>query len=569
MRIKYLKVENHNVFDDLNLNFESAEGDISQYILLVGENGLGKSTLLRLLKNIIYMDFQEVKLLGASSIEICYSFQKSEQDFLAKKFAIELSLEDHLEIVACCVNQEWKFTLKINNETINQFTSDEFGTEKYQLRELFKFIYIDDLYGGNVNGSRGDNRFVLLDFHNQKQLIEKMKNKDKENIYHWYKSDRDLTYYTPVFEKLTTSINNFFDYKQIIEEDDDIVVKHDLQSIVYEDFSAGEKNIISLAASMIYYQEISEHAVILIEEPENSLHPRWQEKILNFIKEITETETSYNQIIATTHSPEIIRSCSKANTTTILFEIVGGKVNVTSRPELGHEEINLRTLSQKLIEDGQSNQTLVITEGITDWKHLKAAYKTLLEEGRIDTLNIDFLEYTENMGEAKLEKLLQYLKLIPSETTYIGIFDCDSKIGQKYIELKKFSDNVFAFSLPIPPDRSYHNGICTEFLYKDEDLKKTDSDGRRLYLSTEFDSRGGFYKEDDRIAYGNAKVIENYQEKKNEKILDSDVFNNSGDSLAMSKINFANYVLNEVPPFDCMDFSGFIPIFETIKQIKS
>lgn len=35
----------------------------------------------------------------------------------------------------------------------------------------------------------------------------------------------------------------------------------------------------------------------------------------------------------------------------------------------------------------------------------------------------------------------------------------------------------------------------------------------------------------------------------------------------MSKLNFANNVINKVPPFDSMNFESFIPVFEMIEKI--
>lgn len=492
MKIKYLKVKNHYLLNDLNLNFENGDGNISQYILLVGENGLGKSTLLWLIKNTIYMDFQDHSLLGNSTIEICYSFQNEEKNLIAEKLGIQDSIDDTLEVIVSYENNQWEFFIHINNELKFNFTSKEFGRNQYNLRELFKFIYIDDLYGGKVRGNVGDDRFVLLNSFNQQELIEKMKNKDMDNLYHLYINNKDIKGYTSVTQKLTTAINNLFDYKQIEINYKGIVVKKNDLFIPYEYFSAGEKNLVGLAASMIFYQNIAEYAVVLIDEPENSLHPRWQEKILNFIKEITETTSSYNQIIVTTHSPKIIESYHDKNTTTILFEVEKNKLMISSENGLGADEINLRTLSHELTLASKNNSVVILTEGVTDWKHLKAAYTTLLDNKRIAELNIRIYEYNFDMGEAKLEKLLENLAIVPNDVKYIGIFDCDSNIGKKYTTMKKLSENVFAFSLPIPKHRHYHNGICIEFLYTNEDLKKEDSEGRRLYLSSEFLSKSGF-----------------------------------------------------------------------------
>ena len=50
-------------------------------------------------------------------------------------------------------------------------------------------------------------------------------------------------------------------------------------------------------------------------------------------------------------------------------------------------------------------------------------------------------------------------------------------------------------------------------------------------------------------------------------IIDSDVFQPSGKSLALSKNDFANNILNELGEFKNVDFSAFSKIFDLINSI--
>ena len=49
----------------------------------------------------------------------------------------------------------------------------------------------------------------------------------------------------------------------------------------------------------------------------------------------------------------------------------------------------------------------------------------------------------------------------------------------------------FSFTLPLPDKRSDLKGISIEFYYTDNEIQRSDKDGRRLYLSNEFDSKSG------------------------------------------------------------------------------
>ena len=67
--------------------------------------------------------------------------------------------------------------------------------------------------------------------------------------------------------------------------------------------SSGEIHILIIFASIIFRPNISkEQTIILIDEPELSLHVRWQEK---FMDSLLEASDEFQYIIAT-HSPEII-----------------------------------------------------------------------------------------------------------------------------------------------------------------------------------------------------------------------------------------------------------------------
>lgn len=52
-----------------------------------------------------------------------------------------------------------------------------------------------------------------------------------------------------------------------------------------------------------------ENSIILIDEPELSLHPKWQERIIKVYERIGKN----NQIIIATHSPHILGSVPKEN----------------------------------------------------------------------------------------------------------------------------------------------------------------------------------------------------------------------------------------------------------------
>lgn len=71
-------------------------------------------------------------------------------------------------------------------------------------------------------------------------------------------------------------------------------------------FSSGEQEILLKLKDI---QELSYDDFLLLDEPETSLHPRWQRKILDLIQQIIDTELGEkSQIFLATHSEKVLES---------------------------------------------------------------------------------------------------------------------------------------------------------------------------------------------------------------------------------------------------------------------
>lgn len=205
---------------------------------------------------------------------------------------------------------------------------------------------------------------------------------------------------------------------------------------------------------------------------------------------------------------------------------------------------------------------LIITEGKTDWKHLKAAFNKLCPE-----LSIEFLEYEDelDMGDKALKGLAEKLKAVPNNRKIICIFDRDNPDIVKTYGKQEYCDlgnDVYAFCLPKISDEL--DGISIEFYYKNEDLEKLDKAGRRLFIGTDF------YK-----TSGNS-ICSKYQTKKLDKagklaVIGEAVYDRNDlkmeNSVALSKSDFAENIYREKEPFDKMDFSNFQLIIDVVKNI--
>ena len=122
------------------------------------------------------------------------------------------------------------------------------------------------------------------------------------------------------------------------------------------------------------------------------------------------------------------------------------------------------------------------------------------------------------------------------------------------------------FGICIPKHEKYTNGISIEFLYNDDDIKKCDINGRRLYLSNEFKEKSHRLITNNEISTSSNKV-DAYYKCGIVKIIDMDVFDLNDNNIALSKNDFASNIINKTYPFDNIELSGFIPLLDKIEEI--
>ena len=147
--------------------------------------------------------------------------------------------------------------------------------------------------------------------------------------------EEDLTM-KEVTNKVINEINGIFDILEL-----DVKLKgfsKDEKTLPIFENSAGEEfdiNDLSSGEKQLFLRTLSikmlepNNSIILIDEPELSLHPKWQQRIIEVYKKIGEN----NQIIVATHSPHILGSVSNENIF-ILYRNENGKIEAKTGDEL-------------------------------------------------------------------------------------------------------------------------------------------------------------------------------------------------------------------------------------------
>lgn len=217
----------------------------------------------------------------------------------------------------------------------------------------------------------------------------------------------------------------------------------------------------------------------------------------------------------------------------------------------------------------QDSQAIVLAEGESDLKHLSTALISLQQDDDFPNLKIEFDKLEGSGGDSALLTRVKALKTVPQSIPVIGIFDRDNLKGIKgaYDDQRGYvswGNNVFTFALPVPSHRKETPNLSIEFYYTDEEVKTVDNDGRRLYVSDEFSGVSGRMLSNSAINCASQHKI-----RKPHKIIDSGVFNENHENVALPKVQFAENISNGVDDFQDFNFSAFRAIFSVIETILS
>lgn len=220
-------------------------------------------------------------------------------------------------------------------------------------------------------------------------------------------------------------------------------------------------------------------------------------------------------------------------------------------------------------------ETLILTEGKTDWKHLKKAKEVLGIE-----LPIRFDEFTASRGDVYTLRMCKNFSEIPDHPRMVFIFDRDNpevikELDKKTVDGTCFQDwgnNVFSFYLPVPTHRKKYANISIEFYYTDAEIRAVDlKTGKRLLFSNEVEER--VIKSMTSREYSRTfsvlptpKLEEEYEKKIFDGACD-EIKDDQGVLISHSKEVFASNIVNGAAPFDRIQFGEFRNIFDIIAEI--
>ena len=120
-----------------------------------------------------------------------------------------------------------------------------------------------------------------------------------------------LSVFDELINKLETFvqvINSKLSYKQIVVSSEFglKVQRADGTELNLNKLSSGEQQIIVLYYELIF--EVNDKVMLLIDEPEISLHVAWQRELMNDFNKIINLKSDGLSVVVATHSPQVINN---------------------------------------------------------------------------------------------------------------------------------------------------------------------------------------------------------------------------------------------------------------------
>lgn len=336
MKIKKIKWNNHPILGNLELDFINAtNGNPFDTILFAGENGTGKTTILESISTFLnrgsfeYFEFIEYivngKLYKATPLS-----HPSIKDFY--------NMTDDSGTVSEMHSNKNNNPQLIDN---NPLDIRHYGCVFSKARADYKTTKITSTTTKSLDLEKYDID-QEDDFTSSKQLIVDIQNQDNSEY-----ADINIQlgtspkpwddfYLTSKIYRFKNAFDNFFEkikYKKVIDSNSEkeIVFTKNSIDISIDKLSTGEKQIVFRGIYLLKNSKKLEGASIMIDEPELSMHPKWQKKILKYYTDLfTESNIQKTQLFIATHSEHVLceaLSDKMKNIVMVLTEI-GGVISV-------------------------------------------------------------------------------------------------------------------------------------------------------------------------------------------------------------------------------------------------
>lgn len=357
MRISKIKYDAHPALGDLELDLINPNTNAAyDTILLVGENGTGKTTILSDLSS-----FMNGKSLGnIASIEYFVETDKYEATHHTNPHWPDYfyMVKDALGVQHAITNSGRENS---DNEEMNRMNIRRYGCVFSKARADYKTDKIQHTTTKKLDQDKTDADDVD-DFTSLKQLIIDIENQDNAEFAALHRNNGSSAESWGVFFKKSrvyrfkNAFDSFFqkikyDRTEDVDNEKVIFFKKNNKDISIDHLSTGEKQIVFRGTQLLKNNKNLDGSLILIDEPELSMHPKWEKNILNYYLNLFKkdnTQVQMAQIFMATHSEYVLQEAlrQRNNILTIVITEKNGIVKIKKLdmplilPSLTSAEVN-------------------------------------------------------------------------------------------------------------------------------------------------------------------------------------------------------------------------------------
>lgn len=464
LKIKSIKFKNHPILKNLELNFCDANGNAADTVIIAGENGTGKSSLLNYLYGLSSGVVASESLIviddNKNDISLTYSYDNSREyiwvsdnrGFRRLPASSEFKKRYKMSGIFSDVDINFKADNVSSVTSMTLDTSDSSRRSTTDLPKQIKQLLID---------------VQALDDAELSHAMRKNPTQTKAELQVAERIPRFTNAFARMFDGLTYDrIENAGGHKVIFFKKNGV-------DIPIDNLSSGEKQVVYRGCFLLKDVNATNGAFVFIDEPEISLHPNWQMKIMDYYKDIFTAEdgTQTSQIFAVTHSPFIIHNENRRNDKVIvLTRDENGDIVVKDKPEYFKCTSVEAVQDAFLLKSFSAEQPTVYLEGRTDEKYFNRAVQAF---GMDVPFRFRWVGYMDekgqeaNTGDKSVDAAYQFLVARNLPIHNFCLKDCDTNRQPK----KK--NNVTILSIPPYENaKGIKRGIENALVFDKIDLRK-------------------------------------------------------------------------------------------------
>lgn len=334
MKILEASWKGHPILGDFDVKFCKADGTPYKTVVIAGENGTGKTAILRSLFKICDFaddsNIESITLLNESlnaPAKISHHYYTNTDTGITSIIGFDVEDETGNKVQA-------NYGKRSNQAAIGSVPLDPRpdGSAFSSAQAVYEVKPTDSISASQLDTldykSKRNRDFTPQDL---KQLLVDIKTQDDADYSNRGSSNPTAANQFANFQphsrlfRFKYAFDNFFDHQltfggvKIIDGSHNPIFTKNGKEILLDKLSTGESQIVFRGGMLLANINKINRGVAFVDEPEISMHPRWQNKILKYYKDIFSVGgVQTGQLVVATHSEGVVAEAMKDPDTLVL-----------------------------------------------------------------------------------------------------------------------------------------------------------------------------------------------------------------------------------------------------------